>query len=82
MRNSNTNRGRIWSNEHKADDSHPDFEGLVNVKGEEFLISAWSQEGTTNPDKLHLSFSVQPKTQFALGPAKDYVVHSGRSSGN
>ena len=76
MRYSNTNCGQIWSNKRKKNDTHPDFEGSVNVKGEEFLISAWKQEGDVNLDKLKLSFSVQPKQETATGPAKDYVVHN------
>jgi hypothetical protein len=82
MRYSNTNCGQIWSNDHKKNDTHPDFEGSVNVKGEEFLISAWKQEGDINLDKLRLSFSVQPRSETVTGPAKDYVVQSNNYSGN
>lgn len=80
MSYSNTNRGQIWSNDRKRNDTHPDFKGSVNVKGEEYSITAWKQKGRANPGKLSLSFSVQPKDETRIGPAKDYVVKSDDQS--
>lgn len=82
MRYSNTNCGQIWSNDRKKNDTQPDFKGSVNVKGEEFLISAWKQEGDVKLDKLRLSFSVQPRNETATGPAKDYFVQNNNYSGD
>ena len=76
MRYVNTNRGQIWSNDRKKNETYPDFSGSVNVKGEEFLISAWKQKGDENSEKLSLSFSVQPKDESAIEQAKDYVVQT------
>jgi len=80
MSYSNTNRGQIWSNDRKRNDTHPDFKGSVNVKGEEYSITAWKQKGRANPGKLSLSFSVQPKDETRIEPAKDYVVKSDDQS--
>ena len=72
----NTNRGQIWPNEQKENDKHPDFKGSLNVKGEEFWISAWKQKGVEDSEASMLSFSVQSKSQGVMEPAKDYVVNS------
>jgi len=80
MNYGNTNRGRIWSNECKAKATHPDFKGSLNVKGEEFLISAWKQKGDASSDMLNLSFSVRPKEESMIEPAKDYVEDTGNQA--
>jgi len=74
MTNHSTNRGRIWPNDQKENNNHPDFKGSLNIKGEEFLISAWKQKGGSNPEAPSLSFSLQPKAKVAVEQAKDYVV--------
>ncbi len=71
---SNTNRGQIWANDYKKNDTHPDFKGSVNIQGEEFSISAWRRPGGARPDRLSLSFSVSPMKKTRVEPAKDYVV--------
>jgi hypothetical protein len=80
MNYGNTNRGRIWSNECKDKDTHPDFKGSLNVEGEEFWISAWKQKGDANSDTLNLSFSVRPKDETMIEAAKDYVVDTGNQA--
>ena len=76
----NTNRGQIWPNEQKENHTHPDFKGSLNVKGEEFWISAWKQKGAEDPEVPGLSFFVQPKSEGMTGPAKDYVVKTDPQS--
>jgi len=39
----NLNLDRSWLNDRKQQGSQPDFEGTLNVKGEEFSISAWKR---------------------------------------
>ena len=81
MNYGSTNRGQIWPNNRKGKDTQPDFKGSVNVKGEEFWISAWKRIGGTNPEMPSLSFSVQPKRERMKEPAKDYVVKTDNQSG-
>lgn len=81
MSYSNTNRGQIWSNDRKKNDTHPDFRGSVNIKGEEYWISAWKQQGGAGFDTLSLSLAVQPKHETTLEPAKDYVVQTDNQTG-
>ncbi len=71
-----TNQGQIWPNHQKEKETQPDFKGSLNVKGEEFLISAWKQKESANPKSMTLSFSVHPKNERLREPAKDYVVIS------
>jgi hypothetical protein len=80
MNHGNTNRGQIWSNERKEKDTHPDYRGSLNVKGEEFWISAWKRKGNANSNALNLSFSVQPKDETTIEQAKDYVVNTENHS--
>ena len=81
MNYNNTNRGQIWPNDRKEKDTQPDFKGSLNVKGEEFWISAWKQKGRENPDTPSLSFSVQPKDLTTKEQAKDYVVNTDNQAG-
>ncbi len=81
MNNGNTNRGQIWPNEQKEKDTQPDFEGSLNVKGEEFWISAWKKKGSENNKSPVLSFSVRPKDKPTIEQAKDYIVMTDSQSG-
>ena len=73
MKYRNSNRGRLWPNDRKRDASQPDYEGTINVKGEEFLISAWKPKPDGGNSK-GLSFSVRPKRRRVLEQPKDYIV--------
>jgi len=72
----NTNQGQIWPNKRKETDGQPDFRGTLNVKGEEFSISAWKQEGGADPKSPSLSFSVQPKTETTIDQPRDYIIEA------
>jgi hypothetical protein len=59
----NTNRGSIWKNDKRRDDSNdPDFTGSLNVGGVEYWVSAWRRKEGANPKSPALSFAVKPKT--------------------
>lgn len=76
MKYRNLNRGRIWPNDRKQNTSQPDFEGTINVKGEEFLVSAWKRSDGAGSDAGSLSFSVRPKAPQAIEQPKDYIVET------
>ena len=82
MKFRNTNRGLIWSNDRKAKDANPDYTGSLNVKGEEFLISAWKQEAGNRPGAETLSFSVRPKDKTPVEQPKDYIVNTEKQPGD
>jgi len=73
----NTNQGRIWPNDRKKNDTHPDFRGSINIEGKEYSISAWKQHGGARPGNLSLSFSGETKNATRIEPAKDYCCESG-----
>ena len=80
MNHRNKNRGLIWSNSRKAKDTNPDYTGSLNVKGEEFWISAWKREEIGASGAESLSFSVRPKDQAPIEQPKDYVVNPGNKN--
>jgi hypothetical protein len=58
----NTNRGALFKGK-KEQDSHPDYEGSINVGGKEFWLNAWLK--TSSKGVKFMSLSVKPKQ----GPA-------------
>jgi uncharacterized protein (DUF736 family) len=66
----NTNRGVLFKNDDKQEDSHPDYRGSINVGGEEFWISGWIKE--SKKGGKFMSLSIKPKdTPRAKPVAKD-----------
>jgi hypothetical protein len=41
----NTNRGALFKNDRKEKETHPDYNGSLNVDGVDFYINAWVKEG-------------------------------------
>ena len=41
----NTNKAVIFKNNKKEKDTHPDYNGTINVEGKEYTISLWVKEG-------------------------------------
>ena len=80
MSYSKINRGQIWPNERKEIDTHPDFKGSLNVRGEKFRISAWKRIEGENPKVPSLSISVQPMDETTIEQPKDYVVKTDNHS--
>jgi hypothetical protein len=70
----NTNRGSIWKNEKKEQDTHPDFTGSQNVccakcgEQSDYWVSAWKRKEGAAPKAPALSFSVKPKEQRSQAP--------------
>jgi hypothetical protein len=54
----NTNKGVLFRNDRKTQDSHPTHSGSINIDGKEFWLSAWVKDG--NKGKF-FSLSVKPK---------------------
>lgn len=57
----NTNRGVLFENDRKSQDSQPDMKGTLNVNGVDHWFSAWWKQGK-NGQFLSLSLG-QPKEQ-------------------
>lgn len=54
----NTNRGVLFKGK-KEQDSHPDYEGSINVGGKEYWLNAWLK--TSSKGMKFMSLSVKPK---------------------
>lgn len=59
----NTNRGSIWANRDKQQETHADFKGSLNVDGVEYWVNAWMRKEGANPKAPALTFSIQKKEQ-------------------
>jgi len=68
-----TNRGALFPAEKKTD-KHPDLKGKINVNGEEFYLSAWSQ--VSKAGKKYLNLSVDKPREAEAAPA---VAHSSEA---
>lgn len=41
----NKNRGVLFKNDRKTQDNHPDYQGTINVTGQEYRLAAWIRQG-------------------------------------
>ena len=55
----NTNRGALFRNNRKEQDSQPDHTGSINVDGKEYFLNAWIK--TSQSGNKFFSLSVKPK---------------------
>lgn len=59
----NTNRGVLFDNDRKEQDSHPDMTGSINIDGVDHWFSGWWKDGSKG-EFLSLSIG-KPKEQRA-----------------
>lgn len=67
MEYDNTNRGTLFKNEKKESDSHADYNGSINIEGEEYWLNAWIK--TSKSGSKFMSLSVKQKQARATKPA-------------
>jgi hypothetical protein len=56
-----TNRGSIWPNKRKQQDTHPDFTGSINVDGKEYWLNGWRRKEGASPESPSMTFTVRAK---------------------
>lgn len=62
----NTNRGALFKNDRKEQQTHPDYKGSLNVGGVDYWVSSWIKEGAKGK---FMSLSITPKEAQAPAPA-------------
>ena len=67
-----TNRGALFRNERKEAETHADYNGTLNVNGQEFWINSWLKE--SKGGKKYMSLSIKPKDASASAPAQKSTV--------
>ena len=60
----NTNRGSLFKNDRKELDTHPDYNGSINIEGKDYWLNGWLKESKKDGKKF-FSLSVKPKDQDA-----------------
>lgn len=63
-----TNRGALFKNERKEQETHADYNGTINVGGQEFWLNAWLKESKAG--KKFFSLSVKAKEGATRAPAQ------------
>ena len=62
MAYNNNNRGVLFENRKKSNESQPDMQGNVNVDGGEYRLSAWKKNSEKAGD--YLSIALTPVSQI------------------
>lgn len=69
----NTNRGALFKNTRREKDTHPEYNGSINVDGHDYWISGWVKDGKSGK---FFSLSVKRKDGTAARPdaAAEFVA--------
>jgi len=62
-----TNRGVLFRNDRKENDTQPDMTGKVDVEGKEYRLAGWTKESKAG--KKFLSLAVTPSEEQPAAPA-------------
>ena len=75
---SNENRGVLFKNDRKQAQTHADYQGTVNVNGQEFYLNAWIKQGAKGK---FFSLSVKPKPAGQGAEPKQHKMPPKSSAG-
>jgi len=78
MREQKENSGVLFKNNKKSQDTHADYQGSLNVRGEEFWLNAWIN--TSKAGEKYMAVSIRPKQDKAK-PALKVVGGSDPDDG-
>lgn len=66
----NTNKGALFRNNRKEKETHPDYNGSINIDGHDYWLSGWLKE-SQNGNKF-FSLSVKRKDGTSDRPAQEF----------
>lgn len=66
----NTNRGVLFPNQRKSKTTHPDYQGRINVDGQDFWISGWLNTAKSGPNEGKQFVSISVGDAIEDQPAK------------
>jgi uncharacterized protein (DUF736 family) len=72
----NTNRGSLFKNDKKSQDTHADYNGSVNVEGVEYWLNAWIKESKSGSKFMSLSLKPKDAQQAPKQAAKKEELES------
>ena len=55
----NNDRGALFKNDRKEKETHPDYNGTINVGGVDYWLNSWLKKDRNG--KTYMSLSVKPK---------------------
>ena len=59
----NTNRGAMWANRNKGQDSDRDYQGEINIDGVDYWLSGYRRPKDGNPNAPAVKFTVKRKDE-------------------
>lgn len=69
----NTNKGALFKNTRREKDTHPEYNGSVNIEGHDYWISAWLKDGK-NGKFFSLAFKRKDGTAARPDPAQAVIT--------
>lgn len=76
----NTNRGVLFKNEDKQQDSQADYRGSINIEGKEYWLDSWI-ETAKKTGKKYMRLKVKPKLSSDSGSPPTGGRNDPRPSG-
>ena len=67
MEYDNTNKGSLFKNDCKKQDTHADYNGSINIEGKEYWLNAWVKESKKDGKKF-FGLSAKSKDQASGTP--------------
>lgn len=73
----NTNRGVLFKNDRKEEDTHPDYKGHIDVDGTKYWLAAWINESEKVTGGKFMSITIKPKDEQPEGRSRTHASAGG-----
>lgn len=68
----NTNKGVLFRDENRKNDRSPEYTGTINVRGDDFKLSAWIRESKNGKKFLSLALTAPMPSKKKEEPEKPF----------